>query len=98
MGKGVYIDEKDLPINDLWETLGRSADCWCGCYGNPEELIDAEACELDDVVNHLRNLESEVDCEDEKGIWAHGGLSNVEKRAERVDDENMSLCAHCGLE
>jgi len=93
-----YIDEHDLPTNDLWETLGRSADCWCGCYGNPEELIDAEACGLDDVVNHLRNLESEVDCEDEKGIWAHGGLSNVEKRAERIDDENMSLCAHCGLE
>jgi 3'-phosphoadenosine 5'-phosphosulfate sulfotransferase (PAPS reductase)/FAD synthetase len=91
-----YIDEHDLPKNELWETLGRSADCWCGCYGNPEELIDAEACGLDDVVSQLRNLESEVNYDDEKDIWAHGGLSHVEKRAERIDQENMSLCAHCG--
>lgn len=93
-----YIDEHDLPKNELWETLGRSADCWCGCYGNPEELIDAEACGLDDVVSQLRNLESEVNCDDEKDIWAHGGLSDVQKRAERIDDENMSLCAHCGVQ
>jgi len=93
-----YIDENDLPTNDLWDTLGRSADCWCGCYGNPEELIDAEACGLDDVVNQLRNLESKIEHDDEKDIWGHQALSNVEKRAERVDDQNMSLCAHCGLD
>lgn len=93
-----YIDEHDLPKNDIWSTLGRSADCWCGCYGNPEELLDAEVCGLDDVVGQLRNLESEVDFDDEKDTWAHGGLSDVEKRAKRVDDEHMTLCAHCGLE
>jgi len=28
-----YVDRFDLPQNDLWDDLGRSGDCFCGCFG-----------------------------------------------------------------
>jgi len=85
-----------LPTSYLWSTLGRSADCFCGAFGSPEELIDAEAAGCDRLVNALRDLEAEVDAEDEKDRWGWGGMSEAEARAERVDDRQMVLCSDCG--
>ena len=92
-----YVERFKLPRNHLWRTLGRSADCQCGCFGSPEELIDLEAAGCSRAVNELRNLESEIDRDDERAVWAWGGMSDIEQRAERVaDDQQMRLCAHCG--
>jgi len=90
-----YIDNHDIPESDLWTAMGRSADCFCGCFGSPEELIDAEAADCTDIVAKLRRLEEEVDTNDEKSRWAWNDLSDVEKRAERVDDDYMFLCGDC---
>jgi len=90
-----YIDDLDLPDNPLWSTLGRSADCWCGCFGSPEEVLDAEACGLDDVVDMIGSLESQVDRDDEKGKWAWGGMSDTQARAERASGRDMTLCSAC---
>jgi len=92
-----YIDRFELPRNDLWDTLGRSGDCWCGCFGSPEELLDAEAAGHGDHADWLRTLEAEIDADDEQGRWAWGALSDAERRAERVDDRQVTLCSHCGV-
>lgn len=89
-----YLDAHDLPENDLWNTLGRSGDCFCGCFGNREELLDLEAEGHAEHANWLRNLETEPD--DETALWAWGSLSENERRAERVDEDQMSLCSSCG--
>lgn len=85
-----------IPKNPLWTTLGRSGDCFCGCFGSPEELIDAEAAGCERLVRKLRSLEASIEAEDEKGRWAWGGMSEVYRRAERVDEQQMTLCAACG--
>jgi len=90
-----YIETHDLPHNELWDTLGRSADCWCGAYGSPEELIDAEACGLEDVVSDIRDLESDIERDDERDVWGWGGMSNVEQRAARESGKSMKLCSDC---
>jgi 3'-phosphoadenosine 5'-phosphosulfate sulfotransferase (PAPS reductase)/FAD synthetase len=91
-----YHRRMGLPTNYLWSTLGRSADCFCGAFGSPEELIDAEAAGCNRLVDSLRDLETEVDHSDEKGRWGWGGMSAVEARSERVDDRQMVLCSDCG--
>jgi len=92
-----YHERMQLPKNHLWRTLGRSGDCFCGAFGSPEELIDAEAAGCDRLVDDLRNLESEADRDDEKGCWGWGGMTPAEQRAERAenDEEQMMLCSTC---
>src|SRR6056297_1002381 len=92
-----YVDEFGLPQNDLWDDLGRSGDCFCGCFGSPEEKIDLEAAGHADHADWLRNLEREADDDDERGRWAWGALTDAEARAERVDAGQMKLCSTCGL-
>lgn len=94
-----YIDRFGLPKNFLWRVLGRSADCFCGCYGAPEELIDAEACGCYRVVEQMRELEVEIDPEDdpERAIWGWAGLHPHELRAARAENRDMTLCGACGV-
>lgn len=92
-----YLDRFQLPRNPLWNTLGRSGDCWCGCFGSPEELIDAEACGHGDHADWIRELEEEVETGDETECWAWGAMSEAERRAARVDDQQVTLCSDCGL-
>jgi len=91
-----YHERLRLPTNHLWSTLGRSGDCFCGAFGSPEELIDAEAAGCERLVEQLSDLENSLDRDDERGRWAWGGMTPVEQRAERVDDEQMLLCSDCG--
>jgi 3'-phosphoadenosine 5'-phosphosulfate sulfotransferase (PAPS reductase)/FAD synthetase len=90
-----YHERLNLPTNHLWRTLGRSGDCFCGAFGSPEELIDAEAAGCDRLVRYLRGLEASTDRGDERGRWAWDGMTPVEKRAERVPDEQAILCSSC---
>lgn len=94
-----YIEEMGLPENPLWDTLGRSGDCYCGCYGTREELLDLRAVGADGRADALRNLETDVSEErgDEKGRWAWASMSPAEQRAERVDDAQTTLCSTCAV-
>lgn len=93
-----YLDRFGLPVNYLWFTLGRSADCFCGCYGAPEELIDAEAAGCERLVEQLRALEDDVEPDvdvAERGRWGWPGMAHIEQRAERGKVRDMGLCAAC---
>lgn len=93
-----YLDHFDLPRNPLWTVLGRSGDCFCGCFGTREELIDLRAAECDYHAEWLEALEREIDVDDETGRWAWGSLSDTEQRAERARGRDMTLCSACGVE
>jgi len=92
-----YVDQFDLPRNPLWDDLGRSGDCFCGCFASPEEKLDLEAAGQIEHADWLRNLESKSDHDDERGVWGWGELSKAEIRAERVGDDQMTLCSTCGV-
>ena len=92
-----YVDQFDLPRNPLWDDLGRSGDCFCGCFASPEEKLDLEAAGQIEHADWLRNLESKSDHDDEYGVWGWGKLSKAEIRAERVGDDQMTLCSTCGV-
>lgn len=92
-----YIEALNLPENPLWSTLGRSGDCFCGCFASREELIDLEAADCGYLANRLRDLESEIDVDDETAKWAWSSLTQAEQRAERADGRDMTLCSACGI-
>lgn len=93
-----YVDRFSLPKNYLWWSLGRSGDCYCGCYGTPEEIIDLYAAGCDRAADRLEALEAEIVRDDERGRWAWSGMSHVDQRAERVDSDQMLLCSTCGVD
>lgn len=95
-----YIEQFDLPENDLWSILGRSGDCYCGCYGSPEEKLDLRAAGCDDHADWLNALEADVEVdgpEKERERWAWGALSDAEQKAERAkrDSQQVTLCSTC---
>jgi 3'-phosphoadenosine 5'-phosphosulfate sulfotransferase (PAPS reductase)/FAD synthetase len=94
-----HIAEHDLPRNDLWDTLGRSGDCFCGCFGSPEEKLDLRAAGHEYHAEWIESLEEQTDTQDEKSRWAWGALSEEEQRAIRAeeDDAQMLLCSDCGF-
>jgi len=96
-----FLDERDdLPRNDLWETLGRSGDCFCGCFGSPEEKLDLRAAGCEYHAEWIEELEMSVETGDETEVWAWGALSDTERRGVRADrdDAQMLLCSDCGPE
>jgi len=90
-----YVDRFDLPRNYLWRKLGRSGDCHCGCYGTPEELLDLRAAGCERAAALVEELEGDLDRDDERDRWAWSQLSDVDARAERVDDQQLKLCSTC---
>lgn len=95
-----FLAERDLPRNDLWDTLGRSGDCFCGCFGSPEELLDLRAAGHAEHAEWIEALEERVEIGDETEVWAWGALSDGERRAARAerDDDQMLLCSTCGVD
>jgi 3'-phosphoadenosine 5'-phosphosulfate sulfotransferase (PAPS reductase)/FAD synthetase len=92
-----YLERFDLPENPVWDALGRSGECWCGCFASPEEILDAEAAGFEKHAEWLRDLENTTEADDEKGRWGWGGMPEPARRAERVGDEQVTLCSSCGL-
>lgn len=92
-----FLEENDLPRNPLWSTLGRSGDCFCGCFGTPEEKLDLRAAGCDYHAEWIEDLERDVETGDEREVWAWGALSETETRALRAekDDSQMLLCSSC---
>lgn len=93
-----YIKRFEVPCNPLWDELGRSGDCYCGCFATPEEKIDTLAADCPGRVAYLDALEEQSTQGDETDVWAWGGLTAPEQRAVRAgqDDEQMLLCSTCG--
>lgn len=92
-----YLEAFDLPRNPLWETLGRSGDCYCGCYGTREELLDLRAVGGDDVAEWLETLEAEVaDDQREHGRWAWASMDKADWA--EADDDQLTLCSACGVD
>jgi 3'-phosphoadenosine 5'-phosphosulfate sulfotransferase (PAPS reductase)/FAD synthetase len=92
-----YVRRYELPCSPLWDDLGRSGDCYCGCFASPEEKIDTLAAGCPGRVAWLDALEQQADHGDERDRWANGGLTRAEVRAERVDEGQMTLCSTCGV-
>lgn len=96
-----YVAEHDLPRNPLWDTLGRSGDCFCGCFGSPEEKLDLRAAGHDDHAEWIEELESSVNLDErqERETWAWGAFNEAERRRARAenDDAQMLLCSTCDL-
>lgn len=96
-----YLDAHDIPRNDLWDTLGRSGDCWCGCFGSPEEKLDLRAAGETQHAKWLDELECQVQADEkhERETWGWGGLDADEQARARAinDDAQMLLCSDCGL-
>lgn len=95
-----YVDEHDLPRNELWDTLGRSGDCFCGCFGSPLEKLDLRAAGCEHHAEWIESLEDSVDVSDETSRWAWGAMSDAEQRAVRADEDDaqMLLCSTCGAD
>lgn len=96
-----YLEENDIPRNPLWDTLGRSGDCFCGCFGAPEELLDLRAAGEEQHAEWIEQLEETVDIDDpkkERETWAWGALDKDARRRERAhnDEAQMLLCSTCG--
>jgi 3'-phosphoadenosine 5'-phosphosulfate sulfotransferase (PAPS reductase)/FAD synthetase len=95
-----YIDQFGIPKNDLWNTLGRSGDCFCGCFGSPEEKLDLRAAGVDYHADWIESLEDSVQIdgtEKEREMWAWGARGEQTARAE-MDDQQMTLCSTCGMD
>jgi len=92
-----HIRRFEIPCNDLWDDLGRSGDCYCGCFAAPEEKIDTLAAGCPGRVAYLDALEQQADHGDERDLWGHGGASRAEVRETRLDESQMTLCSMCGL-
>jgi len=94
-----YLDEHELPRNPLWDTLGRSGDCFCGCFGTPEEKLDLRAAGCEYQAEWIEGLEQRVDLDakQERETWAWGALDENERARERAenDDAQMLLCSTC---
>lgn len=80
------------------DTLGRSGDCFCGCFGSPEEKLDLRAAGCGYHADWIKSLEDSVDIDGskvEREMWAWGALDKRVARAES-DNDQMTLCSSCG--
>jgi len=88
-----YLDEHDLTPADCVEALGRSCDCWCGCFGDRMELLDLEAAGFEEHAEWLRNLPTPDDVPKERQRWAG---YHWEKHDWAEEDElQTTLCSSC---
>lgn len=92
-----HIRRNEIPCSPLWDSLGRSGDCYCGCFGSPEEKLDTIAAGERGRVAWLEALEELSDQGNERDSWAWGAMSDAEKRAERVGEDQLTLCSSCGI-
>jgi len=88
-----YLDRFDIRPSPLVEELGRSADCWCGCFGDPNELVDLAAAGFEEHADWLRDLETPDDCPRDFRQWA--GTQWDKSDWADADENQPTLCASC---
>jgi len=92
----VYRERFDLPVSPVSESIGRSADCWCGCFGDRVELIDLAAAGFEDHADWLESLETPDDAPREQQNW--GGYNWEKDDWAAEDDAQVTLCSSCGAD
>jgi len=88
-----YRDRFNLPVSPVSDAIGRSADCWCGCFGDRNELIDLEAAGYESHADWLRSLEVPEGCPREEARWGGYNWNRADFAAE--DGGQMTLCSAC---
>jgi phosphoadenosine phosphosulfate reductase len=88
-----YRETFDLPVSPVSEAIGRSADCFCGCFGDPVELLDLEAAGYPDHADWLRDLDTPEDAGRAQSWWA--GYQWDKSDFARADDAQITLCSAC---
>lgn len=88
-----YLDAFDLEPASVVREIGRSADCWCGCFGDRGELVDLAAAGFDEHADWLDSLETPEDIPREQQQWAGYNWEKHDWAAE--DDLQMTLCSAC---
>jgi len=89
-----YLSEHDLEPAPVVDAIGRSADCWCGCFGDRTELVDLEAAGFAAHADWLRNLPTPDDAPRERQHWAGYNWDKSDWAGE--DRMQTTLCSHCG--
>lgn len=89
-----YIRRFNLRPVPAAESVGRSVDCWCGCFGDPNELIDLEVAGYPEHADWLRNLETPDDVPKRHQQWA--GYNYDKSDWAEKDDLQTTLCGSCG--
>jgi 3'-phosphoadenosine 5'-phosphosulfate sulfotransferase (PAPS reductase)/FAD synthetase len=91
-----YLDEHDLSPSPISQEIGRSADCWCGCFGDRNELLDLEAAGYDEHAEWIRSLGTPDTAPKEQQVW--GGYNWEKHDFATEDDRQLTLCSDCGPE
>ena len=89
--KAAYMDRHDLPRNEVVDQLHMSGECLCGAFAKPGELEWLEFCGYRDVVQRIRDLETQAA---RKGLPCKWG-----KTPTKHDPAQLApgpLCVGCG--
>jgi 3'-phosphoadenosine 5'-phosphosulfate sulfotransferase (PAPS reductase)/FAD synthetase len=90
-----YIEAFGLSPAPVVEDLGRSADCFCGCFGDRAELVDLAAAGFEEHADWLDSLETPEGCPKEQQQWAGYNWDKSDWAAE--DDLQTTLCSTCAI-
>ena len=91
-----YLDRFDLEPAEVVQELGRSADCFCGCFGDRAELVDLAAAGFEEHAEWLDNLDTPDDCPKEQQQWAGYNWDKSDWAEE--DEMQTTLCSSCGAD
>lgn len=90
-----YLETFGLEPAPVVEELGRSADCFCGCFGDRAELVDLAAAGFEEHAEWLDSLETPEGCPREQQQWAGYNWEKSDWAAE--DDLQLTLCSSCAM-
>lgn len=90
-----YLERFGLSPAPVVEELGRSADCFCGCFGDRAELVDLAAAGFEAHAEWLDSLETPEDCPKEQQRWAGYNWDKSDWAAD--DDLQTTLCSTCAV-
>lgn len=100
-----YIDEHNLPKNNVVDNICRSGECYCGAYAHrDEELIDlaAEYPEHAEwILKTEKSVQEEIGQDEDHCWWGGGGVSSdrIQELQENDDREDTvpMMCKDCGV-
>lgn len=98
-----YIDEHDLPRNDVVGEIHRSGDCYCGAFAHRDtELIDLSAMypeHAEWLLNTEKRVQEEIGTDEDWCWWGSQGVSSDRLTELREDEDSRvpTLCQKCGI-